>query len=253
VINARDAMPQGGKLTIETANTVLDQTYGRSDTVKSGRYVMLAVSDSGSGMDDQTKGRIFEPFFTTKEEGKGTGLGLAMVDGFIKQIGGHIFVDSEPGRGSTFKIYLPDVEDPLSSAPLPPAIEKKTHGDETILLVEDELGVRSLARRVLHTCGYTVLEAAQGDEAVQLAETHQGTIHLLVSDVVLPGTSGRQLAERIVALKPGIKVLFLSGYGAVVRQGVPASEIAFLQKPFTLNALVRKVRNLLDQEGSDRI
>jgi len=256
VINARDAMPQGGKLTIETANTVLDQTYGRSDAgVKPGRYVMLAVSDTGSGMDDQTKTRIFEPFFTTKEEGKGTGLGLAMIHGFIKQSGGHVFVDSEPGRGSTFKIYVPEVEDALSSVPLPPAIEKTLHGDETILLVEDEVPVRSLARHVLQTYGYTVLEAARGDEAVQLAETHQGTIHLLVSDVVMPGISGRQLAERIVALKPGIKVLFLSGYGdgAVVRHGILASEIAFLQKPFTPIALVRKVRNSLDQDDASKV
>ena len=251
VINAREAMPQGGKLTIETANTVLDKTYERSHAeVKPGRYVMLAVSDTGSGMDDQTRTRIFEPFFTTKEEGKGTGLGLAMIDGFIRQSGGHVFVYSEPGLGSTFKIYLPEVEDALSSAPLPPAIDRTPHGDETILLVEDEAAVRSLARHVLQTCGYTVLEAAHGDEAVQLAETHKGTIHLLVSDVVMPGTSGRRMADRIVALRPGIKVLFLSGYAddAVVRHGILASGIAFLQKPFTPNALVRKVRNVLDQD-----
>jgi PAS domain S-box-containing protein len=256
VVNARDAMPQGGKLTIETANAVLDQTYARSHAeVKPGRYVMLAVSDTGYGMDDQTKTLIFEPFFTTKEEGKGTGLGLAMIDGFIKQSGGHVFVYSELGNGSTFKIYLPEVEDALSSVPLPPAIEKTPHGDETILLVEDEEAVRSLARHVLQTCGYTVLEAAQGDEAVRLAETHQGAIHLLVSDVVMPGTSGRRLAERIVALKPGIKVLFMSGYtdDALVRRGILASEIAFLQKPFTLDALARKVRNALDQDDAPKV
>jgi len=253
VVNARDAMPQGGKLTIETANTVLDQTYVRSHAeVKPGRYVMLAVSDTGYGMDDQTKTLIFEPFFTTKEEGKGTGLGLAMIDGFIKQSGGHVFVYSELGNGSTFKIYLPEVEDALSSVPLPPAVEKTPHGDETILLVEDDVAVRSLARHILQTCGYTVLEAAQGDEAVHLAETHQGAIHLLVSDVVIPGTSGRRLAELIAALKPGIKVLFMSGYtdDAVIRRGILASEIAFLQKPFTLDALVRKVRNALDQDDA---
>jgi signal transduction histidine kinase len=250
VINAREAMPEGGKLTIETAKTVLDETYRRSHAeVKPGRYVMLAVSDTGSGMDDQTRSRIFEPFFTTKEEGKGTGLGLAMIDGFIKQSGGHIFVYSEPELGSSFKIYLPEVEDALSSASVPPAIDKTPHGDETILLVEDEPAVRSLARHVLQTYGYKVLEAARGDEAVQLAETHKGTIHLLVSDVVMPGTSGRRMADRIVALKPGIKVLFLSGYAddAVVRHGILTSGIAFLQKPFTPNALVRKVRNVLDQ------
>jgi two-component system, cell cycle sensor histidine kinase and response regulator CckA len=255
VVNARDAMPQGGKLTIETANTVLDQTYGRSRAeVQPGRYVMLAVSDTGSGMDDQTKTRIFEPFFTTKEEGKGTGLGLAMIHGFIQQSGGHVFAYSEPGLGSTFKMYLPEVEDALSSARLPPAIDKTPHGDETILLVEDEAAVRSFARHVLQTCGYTVLDAAQGDEAVQLAETHHGTIHLLVSDVVMPGMGGCRLAERIVALKPGIKVLFVSGYAddAVVRHGILASESAFLQKPFTPNALARKVRHTLDQDGASK-
>ena len=250
VINARDAMPQGGKLTIETANAVLDQTYGSSHAqVNPGPYVMLAVSDTGSGMDDQTKARIFEPFFSTKAEGKGTGLGLAMIYGFVKQSGGHVFVYSEPGLGSTFKIYLPEVQDALSVVPSVTVIEDTPHGDETILLVEDDAAVRALARRVLQTCGYTVLEAAHGDEAVQMAGTHPGKIHLLVSDVVVPGINGRRLAERIVALKPGIKVLFLSGYSdnAVIRHGILASEIAFLQKPFTPNVLARKVRDTLDQ------
>jgi two-component system cell cycle sensor histidine kinase/response regulator CckA len=255
VINARDAMPQGGKLTIETANTVLDQSYGHSYAeVKPGHYVMLTVSDTGSGIDDQTKIRIFEPFFTTKEGGKGTGLGLAMIDGFIKQSGGHVFVYSEPGLGSTFKICLPEVEDAPSAAPLPPAIGKTPHGDETILLVENDAAVRSLARHVLQTYGYRVLEAAQGEEAVRLAETHQGTIHLLVSDMVMPGINGLRLAERVVALKPGVKVLFLFGCAdeAMVRHGIMTSEIAFLQKPFTPVALVRKVRNSLDQDDASK-
>ncbi|HBA84149.1 MAG TPA: hybrid sensor histidine kinase/response regulator [Verrucomicrobia bacterium] len=253
VINARDAMPQGGTLTIETSNAILDLPCGRPNAqVNPGHFVMLAVNDTGSGMDDQTQTRIFEPFFTTKEEGKGTGLGLAMIDGFIKQSGGQVLVSSEPGRGSTFKIYLPEVEDALSPAPLPTAIEQPPHGDETILLVEDDVAVRALARHVLQTYGYTVMEAAHGDEAIQLAKTHHGTIHLLVSNVVMPGIGGYLLAERIVALKPSIKVLLLSVYAddIVARRGILEPRMTFLQKPFTSTALVRKVRNSLDQ-GND--
>jgi PAS domain S-box-containing protein len=255
VVNARDAMPQGGKLTIETANSVLDQTYCRLHAeVKPGRYVMLAVSDTGCGMDEPTKARIFEPFYTTKELGKGTGLGLAMVYGFIKQSGGHIYVYSEPGLGSTFKLYLPEVEAVASLKELPLEIEKMPRGDETILLAEDDSAMRTLTQRVLESCGYTILEAAHGGEAVRLAENHAGTIHLLVSDVVMPEMGGRKLAERVVALKPGIKVLYLSGYttDAVVRHGVLESEIAFLQKPFTPGVLVRKVREVLDQQNPPR-
>jgi PAS domain S-box-containing protein len=250
VVNARDAMPQGGKLTIETANVVLDQTYCRLHAgVKPGRYIMLAVSDTGCGLDEQTKARIFEPFFTTKEPGKGTGLGLAMVYGFIKQSEGHVYVYSEPGHGSTFKIYLLAVEAVRSSGKLPAAIETMPHGSETILVVEDDAEVRAFTRHVLQTCGYTVLEAAHGGEAIPLAEEHQGPVHLLVSDVVMPEMGGRRLAERILALKPGIKVLYVSGYtpDAVVRHGVVESEAAFLQKPFTPSVLARKVREVLDQ------
>ena len=250
VVNARDAMPQGGKLTIETANVVLDQTYCRLHAgVKPGRYIMLAVSDTGCGLDEQTKAHIFEPFFTTKEPGKGTGLGLAMVYGFIKQSEGHVYVYSEPGHGSTFKIYLLAVEAVRSSGKLPAAIETMPHGSETILVVEDDAEVRAFTRHVLQTCGYTVLEAAHGGEAIPLAEEHQGPVHLLVSDVVMPEMGGRRLAERILALKPGIKVLYVSGYtpDAVVRHGVVESEAAFLQKPFTPSVLARKVREVLDQ------
>jgi CheY-like chemotaxis protein len=213
---------------------------------------MLALSDNGCGMDEQTKARIFEPFFTTKEPGKGTGLGLAMIHGFIKQSGGHISVYSEPGIGSTFKIYLPEVEAMRPLGKSHPGIEKMPHGDETILLAEDEAGVRALTRHVLQSCGYTVLEAAHGVEATRLAEKHQGSIHLLITDVVMPGMGGRLLAERVVGLKPGIKVLYLSGYtnDAVVRHGVLESEVAFLQKPFKPSALVVKVREVLDKPGA---
>jgi two-component system, cell cycle sensor histidine kinase and response regulator CckA len=252
VVNARDAMPQGGKLTIETANVVLDQTYCHSHAdVKPGRYVMLAVSDTGCGMNEQTRARIFEPFFTTKDLGKGTGLGLAMVHGFIKQSEGHVYVYSELGIGSIFKIYLREIEAVGFEKILPPAVERETHGSETILLAEDDSSVRALTRRILQTCGYTVLEAAHGGEAIRQAEQHAGTIHLLVSDVVMPEIGGRRLAERIMALKPGIKVLYLSGYtpDGVVRYGVVDSEAAFLQKPFTPSRLSRKVRDVLDQSN----
>jgi CheY-like chemotaxis protein len=250
VVNARDAMTEGGKITIETANIVLDQTYCRSHAeVKPGRYVMLAVSDTGCGMDELTKTHIFEPFFTTKELGKGTGLGLAMVYGFIKQSGGHINVYSEPGLGSSFKMYLPEVEATSTPWASSSETENMPQGDETILLAEDDSAVRSLTRRVLQSCGYTVLEAAHGVKGLRLAEQHPGTIHLLVTDVVMPEMCGRQLADRVQALKPGIKVLCLSGYtaDAVVHHGVLESEIAFLQKPFTPGTLARKVREVLDQ------
>jgi two-component system, cell cycle sensor histidine kinase and response regulator CckA len=251
-INARDAMPQGGQLTIETANTVLDSTYGRSHAeVEPGPYIMLAVSDTGCGMDEQTKARIFEPFFTTKEPGKGTGLGLAMIHGFIKQSGGHISVYSELGLGSTFKLYFPEVTAALSSERVPPGLQPMPHGTETILVVEDEDAVRALTRHVLQRCGYTVLAAASGGEAIQLAENHQGPIHLLATDVVIPDMDGRQLAERIVASKPRIKVLYVSGYtvDAVFRHGVLESEVAFLQKPFTPSTLAQKVRTVLDSNS----
>ena len=250
VVNARDAMPQGGKITIETANVVLDETYCRSHAeVLPGRYVMLALSDNGCGMDERTKARIFEPFFTTKEAGHGTGLGLAMIHGFIKQSGGHVAVYSEPGVGSTFKLYLPEVEGGQSLEQLPSGIDKMPQGAETILLVEDEAGVRSLTRHVLQKCGYTVLDAARGGEALRLAEKHPGSIHLLITDVVMPGMGGRLVAERVTAKHPGTKVLYLSGYtdDAVVRHGVLQAETAFLQKPFTPSALAVKVRDVLDK------
>jgi PAS domain S-box-containing protein len=247
VVNARDAMPRGGKITIETANVDLDT--GARPEVIAGSYAMLAVSDNGSGMDEETRARIFEPFFTTKGPGQGTGLGLATVYGIVKQSGGYIYVYSEPGRGATFKVYLPLIEDRVPSANASSAPKPTALGTETILLVEDEAAVREFSRYALQSFGYTVLEASNGKEAIRICEQHQGTIHLMVSDVVMPQMGGRQVAEFVIALRPGLKVLFLSGYtdDAVVRHGVLEAETAFLQKPFMPAALATKVREVLDK------
>jgi len=256
VINARDAMPKGGKINIETANTVLDQSCCQlHKDVQPGRYVMLAVHDTGCGMDECTKSHLFEPFFTTKELGKGTGLGLAMIHGFIKQSGGYVLVESEVNQGSTIKVYLPEVQKALrSSGELTQTIEKMPHGDETVLLVEDDEAVRTFASQVLQTCGYTILEATSGQEAIELIKRHPTPVHILVSDVVMPGICGREVAEQAKVLKPAIKVLFLSGYtdDAVIRHGILTAEVAFLQKPFTPSALAVKVRKTLDHpDASD--
>jgi PAS domain S-box-containing protein len=253
-VNARDAMPDGGKLTIETVNVELGDAYTQEHRpVSPGPYVLLSVSDTGTGMDESTKAHLFEPFFTTKEKGKGTGLGLATVYGIVKQSGGFIWVYSEPGHGTTFKMYLPRVNEPamdLHQGQTPESVR----GTETILLAEDAAGVRAVAREVLKRNGYAVIEAADGQAALALAAAHAGPIHLLVTDVIMPEMSGRQLADRLREGRPELKVLFVSGYtdDAIVRHGILEPGIAFLQKPFTPESLARKVRAVLDEQVPSR-
>jgi CheY-like chemotaxis protein len=251
-VNARDAMPHGGQLTLETANVELDAEYARMHVgVRPGSYVMLALSDTGVGMDSATQARIFEPFFTTKGPRKGTGLGLAMVYGIVKQSGGNIGVYSEPGQGTTFKIYLPKIDDPIDGGPASSPPPSPSYGKETVLVVEDEEGVRTLVRDILEQNGYTVLEASHGAQALETSERHPGPIHLFLTDVVMPEMSGRELVQRLAILRPASKVLFMSGYtaNAVVHRGALESETEFLQKPFTAATLTRKVRDLLDMCG----
>ncbi|HEV8540047.1 MAG TPA: PAS domain S-box protein [Nitrospiraceae bacterium] len=248
-VNARDAMTQGGQLTIETANVDMNPAQAIRVTLKSGEYVRLAVTDTGCGMDTATQARIFEPFFTTKEQGKGTGLGLSTVHGIVNQSKGSILVESVPGKGSTFTIYLPRLRDEVTTAPgggaAPAGLAR---GSETVLVVEDEKIVRGLLCKVLQANGYAALEAGSGQEALWLSQEHAGPIQLLITDVVMPGMNGRELAQRLMALRPDMKVIFISGYidDAGVRNGVAESHVNFLQKPIEPSFLVRKIREVLD-------
>jgi CheY-like chemotaxis protein len=251
-INARDAMPRGGKLTIETTPVELDQaTTGDHWPAVAGRFAMLAVSDTGLGMDDETRARIFEPFFTTKEFGKGTGLGLATAYGIVRQSGGFIEVYSAPGQGTTFKIYLPRMDLPPTPVSSPVQRAELLHGFETVLLIDHSPGVRAAARLTLERYGYRVIEVANGITALAAASDRGDRIDLLLTDVVMPDMSWRDLAERLTAMRPGVKVLVMSGYAddAVLRQGVNTAGVAYLQKPFSPLGLASRVRELLDSPG----
>jgi len=242
-VNARDAMPEGGKLTIETANVHLDEAYCREHVdAEPGDYVMLAITDTGHGMDEDTKAHIFEPFFTTKEAGKGTGLGLSTVFGIVKQSGGSVWVYSEPGQGTVFKIYFPRVEGIPEAAPKLKSVGPR--GTETVLVCEDDEKVRALVRTVLDVHGYTVLEAGSAREALLFRSRYTGTIDLLLTDLVLPQVNGRELARQMVAILPGIRVLFMSGYTETALD----TDVEFVQKPFTPEMLCRRIREVLDKQ-----
>ena len=252
-VNARDAMPSGGKLTIETTNVELDESYAHSHmAAKPGRYVKLCVSDTGIGMTPEVREHIFEPFFTTKEKGKGTGLGLSTVYGIVKQSGGNICVYSEPGLGTTFKIYLPlpRVDESLEEMKGKATGEELTRGGETILVVEDEEDVRRLAVRLLERQGYKVLEASCGDDALVLSKERKDRIHMILTDVVMPGMNGHQLVDQLIPLHPKMKVLYMSGYtdNAIVHHGILEDGANYIQKPFTIDGLTRKMREVLDKD-----
>ena len=248
VVNARDAMPKGGRLTIETTNVTIENDASLDAVgLAPGSYVLLAVRDNGHGMDAETRSHLFEPFFTTKEKGKGTGLGLSTVYGIVKQSGGYLDLESSLGAGSTFTVYLPRleviVEPPKAKIP----ITASFRGEETVLLVEDEDVLRGLLAKFLRLYGYTVLEASHGGEALLACERHQGPIHLMVTDVVMPRMSGRELADRLIPLRPEMKIIYMSGYteDTLVQHGVTDQSVAFLQKPFKPIELARRVYAVL--------
>jgi nitrogen-specific signal transduction histidine kinase/CheY-like chemotaxis protein len=251
VVNAKDAMPSGGKLTIETANVELDESYTRSHVdVKHGHYVMFSVSDTGVGMTPEVRERIFEPFFTTKEKGKGTGLGLSTTYGIVKQSEGHIWVYSIQGKGTTFKIYLPKVNEPLEDIRKELLKEELPRGSETILIVEDEEEVRKLAGKILEKQGYRILETSNGDDALVACERRKSPIHLMLTDIVTPGMSGSELAKLLKPLYPEIKILYVSGTdNAIFPHGVLEKGVNYIQKPFTTEGLARKVREVLDKDS----
>jgi len=253
-VNARDAMPQGGQLLIETRNAEIGVSdLGLRDGMQPGQYVMLVVSDTGVGMDSETQAHMFEPFFTTKEPGRGTGLGLALVYGVVKQSGGWTQVDSKPGKGTTFEIYLPRAEEakaPAAASEMPGTLGAAPKGTETILLVEDESGIRELAGEFLRRQGYVVLHGRDGDDALRIAEGHEDLIHLLVTDMAMPNVGGKELAHRLRKVRPQIKVLFMSGYPdhPALAYGDASAQTTLLQKPFSMDTLAHKVRTLLDQK-----
>lgn len=248
-VNARDAMPRGGRLTIQTKNAELDEEFTERPSKRTAPHVMLAVSDTGSGIDKETLAKIFDPFFTTKEQGKGTGLGLSTVYGIVKQSDGHVFVYSEVGKGTTFKIFLPRVDAPVQqegevSPPVPAT------GTETVLVVEDEETLSVLTQRILRNAGYTVLAAANGEEALQIIEAHTAPIDLLLTDVVMPGMSGKALAEHALEIRPSLRVVYMSGYleDTAAYHGVLEDSVHFIGKPFTASGLTAKVREVLDEK-----
>jgi CheY-like chemotaxis protein len=248
-VNARDAMPRGGKLRIETREVTISEERGKTrGSNHPGTYILCAVTDTGEGMTEEVLQHIFEPFYTTKEQGKGTGLGLAVVHGVINQNKGHIRVESEPGRGTRFEIYLPSIEPDAEPATRATQHLPAPRGGETILLVEDEDALRGFSLKVLRNCGYTVLEAAKGEEAIEIFETSNVPIDLLITDVVMPGMGGRVLAEQILAQHPETKVIYMSGYtdDAVMRHGIARDEVAFLAKPFSPSQLARRVYEVLN-------
>jgi CheY-like chemotaxis protein len=247
-VNSRDAMAGGGTLTIETANVSLDADYARSHPdARAGAHVMLAVSDTGHGMSAGTVSHMFEPFFTTKEQGKGTGLGLATVHGIVRQSGGHVTVSSEPGRGTTFKVYLPRFGEEQEAVASPALVEAASSGKETILVVEDEPSLRAMIGEILESAGYEVLGGPTPAEALAAAAAHRGPLSLVLTDVVMPGMSGRQVADALQSSRPEARVLFMSGYtdDTISHHGILERGLQFLQKPFTTEGLLRKVRDVL--------